>query len=82
MAVRIGVIVGAVAVVARTPDLKPGILAVMALGNSSCDAGIGPWGLLYHSCSCIHMLSSVHSLGSSGQGGLISTNLIAQSPSP
>ena len=81
MAVRIGVI-GAVAVVARTPDLKPGILAVMALGNSSCDAGIGPWGLLYHSCSCIHMLSSVHSLGSSGQGGLTSTNLIAQSPSP
>ena len=45
MAVRIGVIVGAVAVVARTPDLKPGILAVMALGkNSSCDAGLGPWG--------------------------------------
>lgn len=43
MAVRIGVI-GAVAVVARTPDLKPGILAVMALGNSSCDAGLGPWG--------------------------------------
>jgi len=32
VAVRIGVIVGAVAVVARTPDLKPGILAVMALG--------------------------------------------------
>ena len=56
MAIRIGVI-GAVAVVARTPDLKPGILAVMALGNSSCDAGLGPWGqvlLLHHSCRCIH----------------------------
>ena len=35
MAVRIGVI-GAVAVVARTPDLKPGILAVMALGRLHC----------------------------------------------
>ena len=57
MAVRIGVIVGAVAVVARTPDLKPGILAVMAVGDSRCDAGLGPWGqvrLLHHSCSCIH----------------------------
>ena len=41
MAVRIGVIVGAVAVVARTPDLKPGILAVMALGAVA----------LHHSCT-------------------------------
>ena len=48
MAVRIGVI-GAVAVATRTPDLKSGILAVMALGavalhhnctSHSCSGGL------------------------------------------